>query len=102
MTPSRPIACSILEVPEKHPSADDNSNSNTPTSHTPGTSDIWWPITESHQENFFFFILESYPLSQDFHDGNDVLVGDALKDPGRSVQTAHTARHGRDVEASEE
>ena len=43
----------------------------------------------------------THPLSEEGQSGDDPLFGDALEDPGCSVQAAHAGSQGGDVEAQQ-
>lgn len=43
----------------------------------------------------------THPSSQEGQSGDDPLLGDALEDPGCSVQAAHAGSQGGDVEAQQ-
>lgn len=45
--------------------------------------------------------LSTHPSSQKGQTGNDPLLGNALKDPGCSIQAAHAGSQGGDVEAQQ-
>ena len=43
----------------------------------------------------------TYPSSQEGQSGDDPLLGNALEDPGCSIQAAHAGSEGGDVEAQQ-
>lgn len=43
----------------------------------------------------------THPSSQEGQSWNNPLLGDALEDPGRSIQATHAGSQGRDVEAQQ-
>ncbi len=46
-------------------------------------------------------ITSTHPFSQEGQSGDDPLLGNALEDPGCSVQAAHAGSQGGDVEAQQ-